>query len=221
MRRRGFTLIEILVVVAIVALLAALLLPAVVAVRRHARVVPCLANLRQQYVALRAYLSDSDDAFPGMTIGWANTGLNPDSPAHEAQERASPTAYPNLFRAYLSDPRLLSCPADVGLSIPGDLRLSESSFTRWGTSYRAAAELGWGVEDADIPEEATIFWAADAGSWHEKYAANPLRDFEGLEAPAKWQLDAVFLDGHARVSPFAVFWIDYQRFIARFTRSHP
>jgi prepilin-type N-terminal cleavage/methylation domain-containing protein/prepilin-type processing-associated H-X9-DG protein len=54
-RSRGFTLVEVLVVVAIIGLLVALLLPAVQSAREAARRVACQSNLRQIAMALHQY----------------------------------------------------------------------------------------------------------------------------------------------------------------------
>lgn len=64
-RRRGFTLIEVLVVVAIIALLVAILLPSLSAAREQARRAVCLSNKKQIALALGSYMSANDGYFPG------------------------------------------------------------------------------------------------------------------------------------------------------------
>jgi prepilin-type N-terminal cleavage/methylation domain-containing protein len=105
-RKRAFTLTELLVVTAIIALLAALLLPAMSATKARAKRVSCLDNLRQINVALRLYSDDGSDTLPN-TPGTDDPIL-------------CLTGYKKLLKSYLR-PKIpdlrqrdvFSCPADT------------------------------------------------------------------------------------------------------------
>jgi prepilin-type N-terminal cleavage/methylation domain-containing protein len=68
MRRRGFTLVELLVVVAIISMLAAILLPVTARARAYARKTHCLSNLGQLGKAIMLYADDYDHWYPCCSI---------------------------------------------------------------------------------------------------------------------------------------------------------
>jgi prepilin-type N-terminal cleavage/methylation domain-containing protein/prepilin-type processing-associated H-X9-DG protein len=61
----GFTLTELLVVIVIIAVLAAIIMPAFGAIRRKGDQTKCLANLRQIGAGMGSYIGDHDGYLPG------------------------------------------------------------------------------------------------------------------------------------------------------------
>lgn len=77
-RRHAFTLIELLTVIAIIGILAAILLPVVGSVRQKARKAQCSANLRQVASAYLMYMNDNKNRLPNNRWG----GTAPATPAY-------------------------------------------------------------------------------------------------------------------------------------------
>lgn len=115
MVRRGFTLVELLVVVAIVAILAALLLPVFARARETARKVVCASNLRQIGFAFAMYCGDYDDLYPnnGDPYLWMGRRWRWLLQPYLAQAMQRDPADPNNpLRSRDFPPGILLCPSD-------------------------------------------------------------------------------------------------------------
>mgnify|MGYP005855348965 CR=1 FL=1 len=87
-KRSAFTLVELLVVIGIIALLIAILLPALQSARAHALRISCAANMRSIGQAAMAYAQDHNNLIPrDYTPGWHG---NPTKPSPLAPEVLSP-----------------------------------------------------------------------------------------------------------------------------------
>lgn len=192
--RAAFTFFELLAVVAILAILAGLLLPAFVRSRARARQLRCLANTRQivQGVLLLA-AQERPRILPAPTDFGSLGGK---TGAGSALGGRVPAAERPLYQL-LPDPAVFACPSDMGDHVLG----ADSVFDAVGSSYMYPVRTVDGIQAVGgsnvtafaHPErkvilfEPTLFGDRDIGHprtrWHDR----------------KRVTAAGFLDGHAQM----------------------
>ncbi|MDB5320687.1 MAG: hypothetical protein JWN40_2318 [Phycisphaerales bacterium] len=109
-RRCGFTLVELLVVIGIIALLIAILLPVMNRSREAARRVACLSNLRQVHAAFQFYAMANHDQAP---IGYRTASKQYNSMVFSTTGGNRWVLFGLLNSAKLIDnPNVLYCPSE-------------------------------------------------------------------------------------------------------------
>lgn len=89
---QGFTLVELLVVIAVIGILSALLLPVLAKAKERGRSTVCLSNLRQLVMALQLYAGEHED---------------------QAPPRSSTQNWSSALYPHFGDIALLHCPSDA------------------------------------------------------------------------------------------------------------
>ena len=101
--RVGFTMIELLVVMAIIGVLAALLMPALGRAKEAGRSAACIGNLRQIGVALQVYVDSNNNRLPFMRDQLTSTNQPPTNTLSGVEV---------VLKDQLGNVNVLRCPSD-------------------------------------------------------------------------------------------------------------
>lgn len=107
--RAAFTLVELLVVIVILTVLAAMILPAMAGTRTNTKAAQCMNNVRRLTSAWQMYTSDNVDWFPTLLVAnFMDWGLSNDN---TNSARLIDASFSPIAR-YIQSPDLFRCPAD-------------------------------------------------------------------------------------------------------------
>jgi prepilin-type N-terminal cleavage/methylation domain-containing protein len=146
-RSRGFSLIELLVVIGILAVLLGLIIAAVAHARAKARSMQCLENLRQLTLGLHMYASENGDRFP--------------------DPQAAQTSWESVLQTYLQTKsnQIFICPGDGELG-----PLTGSSYDWRDTALPETTLAGKSVSDCNRLDAVLTLEALPG--WHAKSKMN-------------------------------------------------
>ena len=197
MRRRAFTLVELLVVIAIIAILIALLLPAIQAVREASRRSQCSNNVKQIGIALANY-AGANGVYPAGRKGCDGSG-----PCVKDTARSSSSAFLMLlpYIEQMSVWKMLEPSMAKGAVFPGTSAdgSGDGSTAGWNTPAVLEAiktrigcyvcpsdtsEPLYPLSPSDGTQKATSSYACVQGSY------GPSRKIDGV---VKWDNNGMFL----------------------------
>ncbi|MFA6959708.1 MAG: type II secretion system protein [Opitutaceae bacterium] len=197
----GFTLTELLTVLAIVGILAAILIPVVSRARDRARTTQCAANLRQLYQATALYATDHRSIYP-VSYGTHNP---------DGTKVTSTAWWMELFPAYCPSPDVFKCPIDdTGFSgtynatwTRNGQTLPNGKVSYGAPGYQDATHdfkaLGKNVATLSIPARSVLYTEqqnADKRLSATWYGNQPLYATQVTFPHADGKANFVFLDGH-------------------------
>jgi prepilin-type N-terminal cleavage/methylation domain-containing protein len=209
-RRTGLTLIEVLVVIAILLVMASMLLPAVQKVRETARRVQCQNNLRQIGLALHSY----QDAFrsyppperyqtvagPGLLVrrqssGWGmqKDGAMPITSASSVHQRLLPFLEQDNLQKELQ----------TGGPANNDNYVNSAGSQQWQVPvFRCPSDVTREAELAGGPAPRPLSYAANFGTWFI-YDPQTGQGGDGAFVVNRALRPADFLDGLSQTLAFA------------------
>jgi prepilin-type N-terminal cleavage/methylation domain-containing protein len=216
-RCRGFTLVELLVVIAVIAVLAALLFSVFAQAREKARQAGCLSNLKQMGTALVLYLQDYDETYvggpnPSGALSWGMWVPGPEGRWDYLPTRLVPNVAPISvalrLMPYARSREIFICPSNpAGSRFVGawDTRFTQVCYNwnegvslgySWPTLPRGKRSSAGPLSLAEISRAALLPLVTDLSI-----------EVHSRDSPDQARWNICYADGHARFTRYVDAWV--------------
>jgi prepilin-type N-terminal cleavage/methylation domain-containing protein/prepilin-type processing-associated H-X9-DG protein len=170
----GFTLLELLVAMGVIALLATMVFPVVRGIRGRADAMNCQSNLRQIWAGINSAATDNNNKYPTIKFGPDDAGADPGA-----------KDLPGTLSPYGIDQKVFQCAADLS---------GPNWYAKTGTSYL------W----QPMAEEEALGNVRVVTPWRTVVAAKGSRvrlltDYEAVheaDASGRRRMNVIYVDGH-------------------------
>ena len=233
-RKKGFTLVELLVVILIIVILAAVLVPTVNGMRDRAAATGCTSTIRQCIALSLMFTSEQNGRLPRLYVNngalLGQTGKTPLPVDDLIVSNPNVCFWPDLITTYAEGAPMVSCPklkvhAKKALTTTGaysdhpDVPLGIG--INWPYMATSNSDQSIWVRLSSVPDQGRVVWFADAagevtGDWKKREdvpgTGNCLfrgNDSGGKAAIARHggKINVGFVDGHVSlVDPKEINW---------------
>ena len=219
--RNAFNLVELLVVVATLAILSCLVLPVLAHSRGRSAAAGCLSNLRQLMAGWSMFREENSDilmlnAPAGANGGWVSGSFPEGWGAAGGNTNVAALQSGTLWQYLQNDARPFKCPADVVPSDNGQRLRSYSMNGQVGSSLGSSYNPGWRTyskgSDLTCPGPASLFVFCDEhpGSINDGFLQLNANSPIYPDVPASY-LDGGcgfgFADGHGEIHAWQGRWL--------------
>ncbi len=194
----GFTLVELLVVIGIIALIAAITLPIISYARESGRRTACQSNLRQIGIAMQQYVQDFDGAYPQEMFAYKTQGVTTE------------VSWQGVLFPYTKSREIIRCPSQgkavPTVGIPADgytLNANRLSTVRWSGTTPPTVIVE-STHESEHTNSSTIWMCGDRVAIEKSHCVDCTRgtgscnrNFYGSTVHGKGG-NYSFLDGHVK-----------------------